>query len=102
MAAQPDLWVCRHASPTMTDCIPSATSAAINSSSPKLVLGGAFHHSIREIMNTESVEANALPALSLLTPLYLHVSESMYMCVSEYVHVCERVCVYLYVSVFCV
>ena len=53
-------------------------------------------------MNTESVEANALPALGLLTPLYLHVSESMYMCVSEYVHVCERVCVYLYVSVFCV
>lgn len=62
------LWVCGHTYPTMTDCIPSAKSAAINPSSPKLVLGGAFHHSNRNIMNAESVEANALPALGLLTP----------------------------------
>lgn len=54
----------------MADCIPSAKSAAINPSPPKLVLGGAFHRSNRKIMNTERVEPNALPAPGLLTPYY--------------------------------
>lgn len=55
----------------MTDCFPSAVSAATNPSSPKLVSGGAFHRSNRKIMNAESVEANALPALGLLVPYHL-------------------------------